>query len=164
MIQTFERGVRRITNIFCYISMGMLSALTLLGACDVIGRYLFNAPIKGSYEGSEVLLAGTVFFCLAYTESEHGHVALDALVLLFSPRIRGLITSITNLISIVIISLIGWQGVMLAMRSWESNRVVDVIGLPLAPFQFFVTVGALVMALELVVHLLRSIDKMRKGG
>jgi len=163
MIQTFERGVRSITLILLYIGMGMLAALTLVGAFDVIGRYVFNAPFKGAYEVSEVLLAGTVFFCMAYTTSVRGHVALDILVMLFSPRIQGLIRVSTCLISIAIVALIGWQGADLAMRSWESHRVIDVIRIPLAPFQLFVPLGALAMCLELCIQLFRFIAQMRKG-
>jgi len=162
MMQGFDKAVRRVTNILCYTAAVMLAALMLLGSSDVIGRYFFNKPIKGTFEISEILLAGIVFFGLAYTSSIERHVRVDTFVLLFSPRLQAIIGCIISFLSLIVFFLIGWQGAELAMKSWEQHRLIDVIYVPIAPFQLFVSLGALTVCLELIVQMRRFIIAARK--
>jgi TRAP-type C4-dicarboxylate transport system permease small subunit len=100
---------------------------------------------------------------MAYTTSVRGHVAVEAVVILFPQRIQRLTGLITHFLSLLIFALIGWKGVELAMRSWERGRVIDVINVPLAPFQLVVPLGALAMCLELFVQMFHLFAQFRKG-
>lgn len=162
MIETLEKYVRRFTNLLCFLGMILLALLMFLGALDVVGRYFFNFPIKGTYEMSEVLLAGVVFFGLAYTQSERGHVSVDSFVTRFHPRVQAVTGAVISLMSFVIFALISWQGTVLAHKSWESGRLIDVISIPIAPFQLLVTVGAFAMCLELLVQFLQYLKASNK--
>lgn len=162
MIQGLEKRIRRVTNALCYIGMILLVVLMFLGTFDVFGRYFLNKPIKGAYEISEILLAGIVFFGLAYALSVGGHVAVESFVALFRPRTKAIVGIITSLFSLIIFILIGWQGAELAMKSWETHRLIDVLSVPIAPFQLLVPVGALSVCLELIVSMLHCITAARK--
>lgn len=162
MIQAIEKIIRKINNILCYIGMGMLAILMLLGTTDVLGRYFFNRPIKGAYEISEILLAGIVFFGMAYALSVGGHVRVDTFVSLLRSRTQAIVGSIISILSLIIFILIGWQGTELAMNSWKHHRLIDVIFIPIAPFQLLVPLGALAICLELIVQILHFINQVRK--
>jgi len=159
----FEKAVRGITGTLCYIATAMLAVLMLLGTSDVVGRYFFNSPIKGAFEISEILLAGTVFFGLAYTSSIQRHVQVDTFVILLPPRLRAAVGCVISFLSLLIFVLIGWQGTELAMTSWEQHRLIDVIYVPIAPFQLFVALGALSVCLELILEMRSFISAIRKG-
>jgi TRAP-type C4-dicarboxylate transport system permease small subunit len=162
MMPTFDRTVRKFTNFLCYIAVAMLAVLMLLGSFDVIGRYFLNRPIKGALEASEVLLAGIVLFGLAYTSSTEGHVRVDTFIVLFPPRLQAIISGIISFLSLIIFCLIGWQGAELAWQSWQRHRSVDIFLIPIAPFQLFVSVGALAVCLELIVQIRQFIIALRK--
>lgn len=121
----------------------------LMGTADVVGRYFFNHPVTGAFEISEVMLAGIVFFSLAYTSSQGGHVRVDTFVVRFPPGLRAVLGFLVALISMVVFALIGWQGLLNAVSSWETKQVVDVIDIPLVPFKLFVPLGCLAICLEL---------------
>lgn len=162
--QTLEKGVRNITNTLRAIAMGVLVVLMLFGATDIIGRYLLNKPIKGSNGICEALLVAIVFFGWAYTLSVGGHVRLDTLVSRLRPRAQAISGFITSFIALVIFSLITWQSALKAMRSWGTREVIDVIDIPIFPFQFFVSVGAFALCLELIVQMLHFLTGLRKGA
>ena len=162
MMQRFDKAVRRVTNILCYIAVAMLAALMLLGTFDVIGRYFFNKPIKGALEIGGILLAGIVLFGLAYTSSIERHVRVDTFILLFPPRLQAIIGCVISFLSLIIFCLIGWQGAELALQSWERQTSIDVFFIPIAPFQLFVSVGALAVCLELIVQIRHFIIAARK--
>ncbi len=140
----------------------MLAVLMLLGAFDVIGRYVFNRPITGAFEISEVLLAGVLFFGWAYTQATRGHIRVNILVRRFSARGQALTDLINSVLGLVLFSVITWQAALIAIAYWETNRIIDVIMVPLAPFRMFVSVGAFFLCLEFIVQILQSLSEMRK--
>ena len=162
MIPALEKIIRKITNTFCYVGMALLAILMCLGTADVFGRYFFNRPVKGAYEISEILLAGIVFFGLAYALSVGGHVRVDTFIALLRPRTRAAVGLIVSLLSFLIFLLIGWQGAELAIKSWKIHRLIDVIYIPIAPFQFLVPLGALAVCLELLIQMLHFIPGLKK--
>jgi len=162
--QTLEKGVRNITNTLRAVAMGVLVILMLLGATDVIGRYLLDKPIRGAYSISEVLLVAIVFFGWAYTLSVGGHVRLDTVVSRFRPRPQPIIGFITSFIALVIFSLITWRSALKAIATARTFEVIDVVEIPLFPFQFFVSVGAFALCLELIVQMLHFLTGLRKGA
>ena len=64
---------------------------------------------------------------------------------------------------LVFFLLIAWQAIMSAKLYHEGGRLIYVIHWPLAPFQFVVTLGALVLCLVLIMEMVRSFYQM-KGG
>jgi TRAP-type transport system small permease protein len=163
MISTFEKVVNKITNILCFLSMGVLVVLLGLSVTDVLGRYLFNHPVKGTYELSEVLLAGIVFFSWPYTKSVQGHVTIDTVIKLFRPRVQAAVGVIVSVLSLVIFILMGWQGIKLALTTWGRQRYIDVVLIPLAPFQLLVPIGSFALCLVVLVQLNNHIREFRKG-
>ncbi len=159
VIDKFSKIVSNITNILRTVSTGMLVMLMALGAADVIGRYLLNKPIKGVYGLSEILLVGIVFFAWPYTQSVGGNVKVETFFYGFSHRVQSSVGSLISIIGIVIFGLMAWQSAIKAIDSWEMGEIVDVVRIPVYPFQFFVTIGVTALCLELtvdLVHFLRG--------
>ncbi|MBW2608858.1 MAG: TRAP transporter small permease [Deltaproteobacteria bacterium] len=162
MKSVYTRIVSTATNILSTVSAAMLVALMVIGSIDVIGRYFFGRPIPGCYSISELLLLGIVFFAWPYTQSIDGNVKIDAFFILFRPRIQSAVGAISSLIAIGIFGIMAWQSALKAIESVESQEFVDVIDIPVYPFQFFVTVGVIVLCLQLIVDLIHYL-KSDKG-
>lgn len=164
MIRKLEKVIRGFTNLLCAIGMIMLAALMLLGSVDVVGRYFFNVPVKGTFEISEILLAGIVFFGWAYAMSTGGHVTVDTFFYHFPPRVRAVVGAATSFVSMVIFVLIGWQGALKVVASWKAERYIDVVGWPIAPFESFVCIGSLALFLELLLNMLHHLQDLGGEG
>lgn len=162
MIHRWEKIFRFITDIQCLIGMILLVLLMLIGTVDVLGRYFFDSPVKGAYEYSEILLAGVVFFGLAYALSVDGHVKIDTVISKFKPKVKVVISMIMASIALLTFILISWQGTLLAYKSWTSYRQIDVIHLPIAPFQLLVPLGCLAVCLELILQIVVLSRELRK--
>jgi TRAP-type transport system small permease protein len=153
-MRNLEKRIRKVTNLISYLGMVMLGVLLLISSFDVLGRYLFNSPIKGTYEISGVLLAGIVFFGWGYTMSVGGHVTVDTFIALFPPKSQAAVGAVNSILAFVIFALMGWQGAKTAYLSWQNHRLIDVINVSVAPFQLFVPIGCLLICLELLVQVL----------
>ena len=124
-----------------------------LGAADVLGRYLFNHPITGTYEISQILLASIVFFGLAYTQYEDKHTSIWLIFERFPIKMQRVITLCTHLLVLVIFILITWRATITAIEYLEVNRLLAGLLIPIFPFQLFVSLGASLISLELIIQI-----------
>jgi TRAP-type C4-dicarboxylate transport system permease small subunit len=163
--QLFERIVKKMNIYFCYLGMGMLMLLMLVGTFDVIGRYLFDTPLTGAMEASTVLLAGIVFFGLMHVQSIGGNVKVDVLTSHFSPKAKFVSDLVGCLLGLFLFSLMGWEGLKMAIIYWKAGRLVDVVNIPIAYFQLFVPIGSFILCLEFILEI-RKLLLQRKvlGG
>jgi len=143
--------------------MGMLVVLMFIGTGDVIGRFFLDKPITGTREISEILLAGITFFGWAYTQSQKGHVKVETLLRRLNPRAQAIAGFITSLIAFIIFGLMAWRAALRAIMTWQGHKLITVLFIPVAPFQMFVSVGALVLCLVLLVQMLQFFVEARKG-
>jgi TRAP-type mannitol/chloroaromatic compound transport system permease small subunit len=163
MKDAYTKVVRIAANILAFTSASMLVALMVLGAIDVIGRYLLDMPIKGCYGISELLLVGIVFFAWPYTQSVGGNVKVDVFFKGFRPRIQSVVGAISSIIAICIFGIMVWQSALKAHESIESYEFVDVVGVPVYPFQFFVTIGVSVLCLQLIADLIHFLQRDKEA-
>jgi C4-dicarboxylate transporter DctQ subunit len=157
-----EKVSKNIIKVANYVSMFMLLILMLLGSVDVIGRYVFNKPIQASFELNQILLAGVVFFGLAYTQLVGGHIKVEFLVSRFKPRMQAITDFITLCLMLGLFSLITWQSLRIAIVFWQQNKLIDVLFVNMAFFQSFVTVAAFLMSIELIIQLVHCVIQMRE--
>ena len=58
--------------------------MMLVTAVDVAGRYLFNKPIAGGFELTEILLAALIYCGLPLVSARRDHIVIDTFDPLFS--------------------------------------------------------------------------------
>jgi TRAP-type C4-dicarboxylate transport system permease small subunit len=160
--RAFEKGVRGVENILSAIGVVMFFVLMLLGAGDVIGRYLFNRPIMGTLEISQVLMAGMVLLAWAYTQAKKAHVRVEIVFSRYPPRAQAIIEFVILFISLALFSLITWRATTIAWSDWQLKRIIDTILIPLAPFKLFVSLGAFVICLEFIIQMVHLLPEMKR--
>jgi TRAP-type C4-dicarboxylate transport system permease small subunit len=103
----------------------VLIVLFVLGfvCAEVFMRYVFNAPIPGHLEGSELLMPIIVFLAISYTQRVRGHVGMDLVVDAFPPRVRRAVTIVTLLISVFVCAILCWFCFKAARQLWEYDDV-----------------------------------------
>ncbi|MFH1488921.1 MAG: TRAP transporter small permease [Pseudomonadota bacterium] len=162
--QGFEKIVHQISSVSNSIGAGILFLLMAAGAADVIGRYLFNAPINGTIERSELMLGLMVFLSWGYTQIKKGHVNVELFVNHFPARLRSITEVTTGLITLILFIIIVWRSALMAIETQRSGEVVYVIHWPLTPFQLFVPLGGMIMCLVLIVEVIQSIQRLKRRG
>src|ERR1700745_1222094 len=76
----------------------LLFSLMVLTTADVIGRYIFNWPIRGAFEITELLLLALIFAGLPLASRADEHVTLDFIDMLFGPAGRLLLRRLSHLV------------------------------------------------------------------
>lgn len=160
-----EAGLQRVSKVTAIIAAVVLAIMMLLTVGDVVGRYFFNNPIKGSWEIIGLLLVCAGTWGLGYCQVQKGHISITVLIHRFSRRVQAIIRSVTYLIGLVGFSLLCWRVFLMTIRYLTTMKgyVTDTLEIPYPPFMLMLSIGAGIMALILIVDLVRSLaEAVRK--
>lgn len=130
-----------------------LAAMALLTLVDVLGRYVFSFPVRGSVELTELLMVAVIFSGIPLATAAHAHVAVDLVTLALGPRARKVQTALAHTIALGASLLFGSVTWSRAMAALEFQDQTTMLGIPLAPMVFFMSVLLFVNALGNAAHL-----------
>lgn len=118
---------------------GGLILMTLMGmtVADVIGRYLFNSPIKGAAELTELLLAAVVFMGLPAVAMTDAHVTVDLVTDKMPAWIQPWRRVAVGLVSAGILVVVGWRIWVYADQIGSYGGSTSSLRLPIAPLGYF---------------------------
>lgn len=149
----FGRALRALALLAGWI----LLALTGYTILDVVLRYVFNAPFRGSLEVTQFAMAAVVFLGLAYCGWTGGHVAVDILERpLEHPRLR-YVPALLSFVSAALFAAIAWYTLQEALAT--TSRVSNMLRWPFYPFMLVAAFGSAMYALVLLCQGVRSIRR-----
>jgi len=133
----------------------LILLLTFYTVLDVVMRYVFNAPFRGSLEFTQFSMAAIVFLGLAYCGWTGGHVAVDILERpLEKPGLRW-VPLFLSLVSAALFATIAWYSFKEGMAT--TNRFSNMLRWPHYPFLLLTAFGSAVYAAVLVIQALRGL-------
>ena len=142
--------------------MVVLAAMMLLTTANVVGRYAFNAPIKGTYELVGLLLVCLTAAGLGYCQLEQGHIRVGIIRDRFSQRGQAVLDSLASLVGVAGISLICWYTFIQARKYIFLTRgeVSDILGISYYPFMFILFIGFALFDIMLLINLAQSVRRV----
>ena len=113
----------RIEHYLTYAATTLIVFVMLFICAEVIMRYVFNSPIPGHLEGSELFVPIIVFFAISYTQSQKGHVGMTLVVDSLPPGVRRYMEIGTLLLSVLTCAVLSYFGYKYAYREWLYDGV-----------------------------------------
>ena len=154
-----ERGLTVVVKAAAFIAAVVLFAMMMLTLGDVVGRYFFSHPIKGTWElvGLLLICAGT--WGLAYCQLERAHISINIILQRFPLRVQAGMRFFTYLVGFGGFSIICWRVFLLAYKyiTMPRGNITDTLELPYAPFMLALTFGTGLVALTLLVDMVKSV-------
>jgi TRAP-type C4-dicarboxylate transport system permease small subunit len=128
----------------------LLFGMMTLTFADVVMRYIFNAPLQGSFEITELMLVGLIFAALPLVSRREEHVVMDFLDRFLPLGIYRALRAFEHIVSAA--AMIG-MGYLLWRKAAELAAYGDtsaVLRIELAPYVYAIAVLIFVTAL---IHL-----------
>jgi TRAP-type C4-dicarboxylate transport system permease small subunit len=113
----------RIEHYLTYASTAIIIGVMVFICAEVLMRYVFNSPIPGHLEGSELLVPIIVFFAISYTQSKNGHVGMTVVVENLPPGVRRYAEISTLLLSVLTCSVLSYFSYKYAYNEWVIDDV-----------------------------------------
>jgi TRAP-type C4-dicarboxylate transport system permease small subunit len=122
---------------------------------DVVARYVFNRPLRGGFEVTELLLLVLIFGGLPLVSHANEHVTMDFIDRLLTTRGRDLWQRGVHAVSAAIMFLLTWLVWLKADRISAYGDATDVLRILYGPFVYFM---ALMIALAGLIHLYKTFE------
>lgn len=137
------------------VTLGVTSAVVLflmmmVTAVDVAGRYLFNKPLNGGFEITEMMLAALIYCGLPLVSHRREHIVVDTFDPLMSTRVRRVLDVFADVVCAATLGGLGYLIFRRAARVADYGDTTNVLQLPLAPVAYLMGTMIVVSAL---IHL-----------
>ncbi len=148
------KGVRQSNWVFAALKVAaalMIFAMAALTFADVIGRYVFSAPIQGTFELVGLLLGVVTFSALPLVSYSRSHITVD----IFDSFIRGKFRFVqqfsTLLGSACVIAYIAERLIAAGIDEAEANFVTEDLGLSRAPLLYGMSGLSMITVVLLII-------------
>jgi TRAP-type transport system small permease protein len=148
-----SRGLRHRLATACDIALAsvagfLLFAMMTLTFIDVVMRYFFNAPIKGGFEVTEMMMAVLIFAGLPLVSRKNEHVTIDAFDRFFPAAVRRVLHVLIHLVCAATLVGMAWLLYRKAGNFAEIGDITQTLKFPIAPFVYLM--AALTLATSFV--------------
>lgn len=145
-----------------------LLILPLVGVVmwEVMMRYVFNAPTSWGFELTVFLYGVHYMLGLGFTERQGGHVAVDVVVNMLSPRKRALVGVISSILFFIPVwAIMAYASIVYAITSTAGfERNATSWGPPIWPLKILMALGFILLLLQGVSTMIKHIQTYRAAG
>ncbi len=131
---------RRADAVLGVASAATLAAMMLITVADVVLRYLFAAPIRGAFELTELGLLVLIFAGLPLVSRADEHVTMDFIDRVMPARARSLFIRFVHILTAAVMFALAWLMWHKAGKIAAYADTSQSLGIPLAPFVYFMAV------------------------
>ncbi|MBR9884275.1 MAG: TRAP transporter small permease [Oceanospirillales bacterium] len=156
-----ERFLRLTLDSVAVIMMFLLMAVTLV---DVLGRYLFSAPLVGAFELTELMLAAVIFLGLPLVTADQGHIEVDLIDSAVRGWLRPVQRVLIDLVSLLAFGVFAWMLWRHAMKVQAYEDTTAVLEIPYAWLAYLMAVTASLSVLAQLTIMLRRLRAILSGG
>ena len=135
-----------------------------LVVADVFGRKVFNSPIQGSIEVTELTLVIMVYLSVSYVQARREHVKLELFSSHLSERALHGLNLLSLVIAFVISVIIMWR---VGLYAWESyitdDRTMGIVEIPIWPSKMAVFFGFVLLCVRLIIDICGALMGVETG-
>ncbi len=153
----FETATRKASGAVNLVAAVAVVAMMLHVNLDVLGRYLFNAPLPMTTEVvSAYYMVAVVFLPLAAIEWRDGHISVEIVTQFIGARTQRLLLIITGLLAAAYFAAITWRTWLVAIDKYQLGEfITGVATLSIWPTRFLVPLGCGLIVVVLVIKAAR---------
>jgi len=147
---------RRADLLLGVVASAVLFAMMGLTVVDVVARYVFNRPLRGAFEVTELMLLVLIFAGLPLVSFSDEHATMDFIDRLLGPRAQRWLERGVQLVNGAFMLVLAWLVWLKANRIWGYRDTTDVLRILYGPFVYFM---AVTLALAGLIHLYKMLER-----
>ncbi len=162
----FDRGLEWISRVLLVMAALLAFMLCFIVVGDVIGRVLFNRPIKGTPEIVSYSIVVICYLQAAFAIRSGGMINTDAIAAYLPVRVQNLLAAAGALLGVVLFAIICWGGIDGAAHAWTSGEFEGegALRIPAWPARFAIVGGTALAALSYFLLMLRHLEAARANA
>jgi TRAP-type C4-dicarboxylate transport system permease small subunit len=123
LLGTIDRALKGVNHVIMLLGGIALVCACLVLSYSVVIRYVLHEPTDWQDEMAVFLIVGATFFSAAAVQAKRGHVAIEALTGLLSPRVNRARLLVADVISFIFVAFFAWKSWTLLHEAWVDGQV-----------------------------------------
>jgi TRAP-type C4-dicarboxylate transport system permease small subunit len=154
----FAQAVKGFNVLTAYLS-GITIVVTSVIVCyGVVMRYYFSSPTDWGLEMSIFLLIIATFMSAGYTQLQRGHVSIEVLEHILSPRANKWRYLVGDALSLVFCGFLAWNSWEFFHEAFADGRVTNSTWAPKLWIPYiFMVIGMAALSLQLLVQIVDAL-------
>lgn len=159
-----NRAMQRLNRWLMVPCMTAVAAAALILSYSVAARYFFKIPTEWQDETAIFLLMGATFFSAAFVQSYRGHVGVEAIAGLLSPRANHWRMLFVELVSGAFCTFFSWKSWTLFREALhEGHSSNSTWGPPMWIPYLLMAAGMTLLALQLWLEVVARVANKDEG-
>ena len=155
-----RRSIHSLSSWFEWAGLVAMAVMALATLIDVIGSKVFQWPLPGSTEIIGVIQVIAIAGGLAFSKIDGRHIRVDFLVEWLPGRGKAGLDLFSSLLGLGFFAVVGWMTYEHGLNLYGSGTRTFLLGIPLAPFVFWIAFCCIPMCCVIIMELLSSVDRM----
>lgn len=155
-------GLERLSRGVALAGGMLLIGVMVMTVISVFGRYLFNAPIPGDYEITELACAVAVFAFFPYCHTRNGNIVVEFFTERMRPRRKAVLEAVHNCAFTIVAGLITWRLFIGGMHKLVDGETTLYLAIPLHWAYFPALLGAVLLTVVCAVVVYRHLHALRR--
>lgn len=139
----------------------VLFAMMTLTFVDVIMRYIFDSPVRGAFEVTELLMVVLIFAGLPIVSRHDLHVATDLIDRFLTRRTKRGLAAVIHLICAAMLFGAAWMIWIKAGKEAQFGDTTAILNIRLAPYVYLMCALIFVTA---IIHAIKAFLPGRDEG
>jgi TRAP-type C4-dicarboxylate transport system permease small subunit len=154
-----------VTRVLLVLAAVLAFLLCFLVVADVVGRVVFNSPVKGTTEIVSLSIVIICYLQAGFAIRSGGMLHVDMFVSQGSPRVQSAFAALAALAGLVFFGAICWGSLDGAAHAWTSNEFEGegALRVPVWPARFVLVLGTFVAAFSYLLMLLQHLANAVRG-
>ena len=154
LLSTVDRLYFKFESAFNFVAAIVIMGLMFLGVAQVIGRKVFNFPVRGYVDLVEFAMVVFAFLAISYSQKLGGHVRMEFIISKFHGRALWFLEIVATLVAMFIITVLmvySWQHFDRAWSIGDSSMDIEI---PIWPSKLMVPFAFAMLMVRFVIQLI----------
>lgn len=156
-----------ITKLNDWVARAMLAIAAILAflicflvCADVIGRVVFNSPVKGTPEMVSFSIVIICFLQAPFAIRSGGMIWVDAVTSCLPPLVQRILEIVSYVLGFAFFAIVFWGSIDPSIHAWTSNEFEGegALRVPVWPVRFVILLGTFLAAFN---YLLVATERLR---
>ncbi|KJY82995.1 TRAP C4-dicarboxylate transporter [Vibrio galatheae] len=151
LTKSWEFNAQLLDKLLKLCACVILFSMMTLTCIDVVGRYLFEHPVTGSVELTEILLGALIFSTMPLVTWRKEHISVDLTDSVIPQKVKNIRDVGFDLVVAISLFVIGFKVWELAGRAEMYGEMTEYLEIPTHYFIYFLAASCWLTAITSVV-------------